>query len=365
MLMSSQNLTAQFYVQSNLVSDLSGLALVTDTNLVGAWGTVHSGSSPWWVNTTFSGRSLVLSGAGQVIPLVVTIPPTNGATPTGIVYNGGDGFQVGSNLPARFIFATLNGTISGWNPNQTNSKVAVLTVASTDASYSGLALVTNNGEEFLYAANYFKSEIDVFDTNFTPVPLPAGAFVDPDLPSNLSLFNVQVVGDDLYVTYAPTNALGPGTGPGLGRVDVYDVNGNLQHRLEQGYWMNSPWGVTMAPANFGEVSSRVLVGMFGSGAIASFDAHSRRFRGFMRNTDGLPVVIAKGLWGIGFGNGASAGPTNVLYFASDVNLLGQFHGLFGSLSPGSGPLEDHDMGGGDDQVRPQPLQPQQSTQSAQ
>lgn len=347
-LASSQIVTAQFYVQTNLVSDFSGLGLATDTNLVGAWGTVHSATSPWWVNTTFSGKSLLFNGAGQPLSLVVSIPPTNGANATGIVFNGGNGFEVGSNMPARFIFATLNGTISGWNPTQPNPAVAVLTVSNSDAAYSGIALAQNNGQEFLYAADFARNQIEVFDTNFTSVTLPAGAFTDSRVPAGLSAFNVQLVGDWLYVTYAPTNALGSGTGPGLGWVDVFSVKGVLHRRLEHGFWMNSPWGVVQAPADFGVLSNRLLVGMFGSGAIGSFDAHSGRFRGFMRDTDGLPLVVAKGLWGLGFGNGASAGQTNVLYFASDLRFAGQFHGIFGTLTPAPTPPGEQEPDGDHD-----------------
>src|SRR5690242_6815891 len=123
-----QNASAQFYAQSNLVSDVSGVAAVTDTILAGAWGTTHTPTSPWWVNTTASGLSLLFNGQGQPLPLVVAIPPTNPATATGITANSGTGFQVELNLPAVFIFATLNGTISGWNPHQANPQLAVLEV---------------------------------------------------------------------------------------------------------------------------------------------------------------------------------------------------------------------------------------------
>jgi len=358
-LASSQSLRAQFYVQSNLVSDLPGEAIATDTNLIGAWGTTASSSSPWWVNSTFSGLSLVINGAGQPLSLIVAVPPTNGSTPTGIAFNGGNGFQVGSNMPARFIFATLNGTISGWNPSQPNSHVAVLKVNNVGtAGYSGLTLAQNNGQDFLYVADFFKNTIDVFDTNFTAVPLPAGAFTDTRVPAGLVVFNVLLVGDWLYVTYAPTNVFDGGTGPGRGFVDVFDVNGQLHHRLQHGFWMNAPWGVTLAPADFGRASNHILVGMFGSGAIAAFDQSSGqwddaghgRFDDFLRNTDALPLIISKGLWGLGFGNGANAGPTNTLYFASDFTFGGHFHGLFGTLTavnPQQGEHEGKHMGGND------------------
>ena len=358
---SSQSLRAQFYVQSNLVSDLPGEAMVTDTNLVGAWGITASSSSPWWVNTTFSGKSLIINGAGQPQALVVTIPPTNGATATGIAFNGGNGFQVGSNMPARFIFATLNGTISGWSPSQPNPHVAVLKVNNVGtAGYTGLTLAQNNGEDFLYAADYFQNTIDVFDTNFTAVTMPVGAFTDERVPAGLVVFNVQHVGDWLYVTYAPTNVFGGNTGPGRGFVDVFDVNGQLVHRLQHGFWMNAPWGVTLAPADFGRASNHILVGMFGSGAIATFDPNSAwsedenfgRFDDFLRNTDALPLIISKGLWGLGFGNGANSGATNTLYFASDFTFGGHFHGLFGTLTA-VGPLQGERQNQNEQDIRNQ------------
>jgi uncharacterized protein (TIGR03118 family) len=353
----SQPLRAEFrvqtYVQTNLVSDLPGMGLMTDTNLVGAWGVARSSTSPWWVNTTVSGLSLLFNGAGQSLPVVVAIPPTNPATATGIAFNGGTGFEVASDTPARFIFATLNGTISGWSGAQSNTHLAVLKVDnSSTASYTGLTLAPTNAHDYLYAANFRQDRIDVFDNTFAPVTLPAGAFTDHRVPSSLSVFNVQLVGQSLYVTYAPTNVFGGGTGPGKGLVDVYNLNGKLLQRLQSGYWMNAPWGVAQAPANFGLLSNRILVGMFGSGAIAAFDSRHGGFQDFLRDPDALPLVIEKGLWGLGFGNGANAGPTNTLYFAADFVFGGQFHGLFGTVTVGptvslvnGGPDTDGDDGG--------------------
>lgn len=345
-------LSLQTYVQTNLVSDLAGIALVTDTNLVGAWGITRSSTSPWWVNTTVSGLSLVINATGQPLSAIVAIPPTNPATATGIAAAPGTGFEVASNTPARFIFATLNGTISAWSSSQSNTHLAVLKVDNSGvASYSGLTLATNNGQDFLYVANFGQDRIDVFDDTFSPVSLPAGAFTDHKVPSNLAVFNVQSIGESLYVTYAPTNVFGGGTGPGQGFVEVYDVNGRLLRRLQRGFWMNAPWGLTLAPADFGLLSNRILVGMYGSSAIAAFDTRHGDFQDFVRNTDGLPLVIDKGLWGLGFGNGANAGPTNVLYFASDFMWGGQYHGLFGTLTVG--PIVavgggDHDFDNGDE-----------------
>jgi uncharacterized protein (TIGR03118 family) len=310
------------------------MALLTDTNLVGAWGLTRSTTSPWWVNTTFSGLSLVINGTGQPVPLVVGTPTfRGGATATGIAFNGGTNFLVAPNEPARFIFATLNGTISAWSPNQANTREAVMKVDSEGiAAYTGLTLAQNGGKDYLYVANFLQKRIDVFDSAFHRLPRVATAFADSSVPRNLTVFNVQALGGSLYVTYAPTNVFTGGTGPSQGFVTVYDVKGRVLRRLQRSYWMNAPWGVALAPANFGQLSRRVLVGMFGSGAIAGFDAQTGAFKGFLSNTDQLPLIVSKGLWGLGFGNGANAGPTNTLYFASDFVFGGQAHGFFGSLT---------------------------------
>jgi len=345
----SQNASAQFYAQSNLVSDVPGMAAFTDTNLAGAWGTIHSSTSPWWVNTTASGLSLLFNGEGQPLPIVVAIPPTNPATATGIAFNGGTGFEVASNLPAVFIFATLNGTISGWNPHQTNPQLAVLKVDNEgSAQYSGVALAQRNGQDTLYAANLGQNRIDVFDSGFKPVTLPASAFTDANVSAGLTVFNVFNINGALVVTYAPTNALqGPGPNQaGQGFVDIYDANGVLQATLESGSWMNSPWGVALAPEGFGKPNRNLLIGMFGSGNIAAFDTKHGHFRGLLKGTDGQSITLmGKGLWGLGFGNGSAAGSVNSLYFATDFVTAGHFHGLFGTLTR----VEDQDRDEGENQ----------------
>ena len=147
------------------------------------------------------------------------------------------------------------------------------------------------------------------------------------------MYNIQLIGDALYVTYAPPDDFATFGGRGQGYVDVFDTGGMLLKRLQHGYWMNAPWGVALAPAGFGEFSDRILIGMFGNGAIAGFDRHAYHFRGFLNATDGLPLRISQGLWGLGFGNGGGGGPTNTLYFACDFSFAGAFHGLFGAPLP--------------------------------
>ena len=338
------------YARTNLVSDVPGVATFLDTNLMGAWGAVHSATSPWWVNSTMGGVSLVYNGAGEPFPtnhpLKVTIPPTH-AIATGIVFNNHGGFEVASNKSSIFIFATLNGTLSGWNPGQTNPLAAVPLVSPPGAGYAGIALAPMDGSNTLYAANFDQDRVDVFDANLQPLTLSSNAFSDPEVPQGLSVFNVQAIRTNLlFVTYAPTNVFGTGTAPGAGFVSVFDTSGTLLGHLQHGFWMNAPWGVTEAPQtgngqgdnnnnqgnNNNSSENLLLVGMFGDGRFATFDQRGD-FLGFLRGLNRQPVTIGMGLWALGFGNGANAGPTNVLYFATDMVTTNGFHGVFGALLP--------------------------------
>lgn len=329
------------YERTNLVSDVPGVAAFTDTNLMGAWGAVHSATSPWWVNSTMGGVSLVYNGAGEAFPtnhpLKVTVPPAHSIA-TGIVFNNNGGFEVASNKPAFFIFATLNGTISGWNPGQSNTAEAVPLVSPPGAGYTGIALAPlpnkSASSNTLFAANFVQNRVGVFDVDLHPVMLSSNAFFDPEVPQGLSVFNVQAIQTNLlFVTYAPTNVLGTGAAPGAGYVSVFDVSGSgtLGH-LQHGFWMNAPWGVTESPPQLGTSENVFLVGMFGDGRIAKFDQRGN-FLGFLRGLNRQPVAMGMGLWALGFGNGANAGPTNVLYFAADMVTTNGFHGVFGALLP--------------------------------
>lgn len=332
---------AQFYQVTNLVSDVGGVGHFVDTNLHGAWGVARSGTSPWWVNSTFGGVSLLFNGAGQPQPLVVTIPPTNGAIATGIVFHGTPGFEAEPGKPSVFIFVTLNGTISGWNPTQTNRTLAILKVNNSGhAQYSGATIAQLNGVEHLYVANFGQGRIDVFDSHFQPVTLVDGAFTDGAISSSFSVFNVQLINHALIVTFAPKDVFGNGGAPGLGFVDVFLPDGRLVQRLKHGFWMNAPWGVALAPNNFGKLSDRLLIGMFGSGQIATFDTDHGNFHGLMQASEDVPITFGTGLWGLGFGNGATAGPTNTLFFARDFVANG-FHGVFGAINPA--PNTDDEM----------------------
>lgn len=326
---------AHQYQVTNLVSDVPGVAALTDPNLVNPWGLSRSATSPWWVADNGTGVSTLYTGAGAKIPLTVTIPTEPGGTPpsgpTGTVFNSTTDFQLIAGQPARFLFATLNGTVSGWNPAVSASAVNVVNNAGW-AVYTGLAIGQVGGANYLYAANFAGGTVEVYDKNFAPHSFGPNAFKDWALPEGYSPFNVQAIGDRLYVAYAKVDEEEgeEEAGPGLGFVDAYSLDGVLQLRLHSGYWMNAPWGVALAPANFGRFSNMLLVGQFGSGQIAAFDPMTGHFRGLLRGAPSRPLKI-EGLWAIAFGNGAAAGPTNTLYFAAGID--DEVHGLFGSITP--------------------------------
>ncbi len=338
---------AQQYQQTNLVSDVPGLAKTTDPNLVNSWGIVHPPTGPWWVNDNGTGVSALYDGNGNPFnpfppppnQLVVTIPrPTDGsgpAAPTGVVFNGTTDFAVAPGQPARFIFVTEDGTISAWNSN-VNLHNAILKVNnSPGAVYKGATLAQNGGVNYLYVANFRGGTVDVFDRDFNQITLGDDAFADPKNPAGFAPFNVQNINGKIFVTFAKQDAQKHDDvpGPGLGFVDVFDPSGTLLMRLKHGRWMNSPWGVVLAPDNFGKFSNHVLVGNFGSGRIAAFDPETGNFQGLLRGPQGSPITI-DGLWGLGFGNDATAGPANTLFFAAGID--DENHGLFGTLTPRPG-----------------------------
>jgi uncharacterized protein (TIGR03118 family) len=321
------------YVQQNLVSDLSGLAPVTDPNLVNPWGMSSSSTSPIWVSDNGTGVSTLYNGAGQPSSLVVTIPPPSGATgpaaPTGQVFNSTSGFQLNGS-PARFIFATEDGTVSAWN----GGTAATLEATTPNAVYKGLALATNGGSPFLYATNFHAGTIDVFDSSFTQTTL-AGHFTDPNLPSGYAPFNIQNIGGNLYVTFAKQDSSGHDdvAGAGNGFIDVFDTNGNLVKRLVSNGPLDSPWGLALAPSDFGQFSNDLLVGNFGDGTIHAFDPMTGQLLGEIDDASGNPITI-EGLWGLLFGNGGNGGIANELFFTAGIPGpdMVEDHGLFGDLT---------------------------------
>ena len=337
------------YQQTNLVSDIPGLAANTDPNLVNPWGMASSNTSPFWVSDNEAGATTLYNGAGEPFPvgspLVVIIPPPAGSsapsTPTGQVFNdfnvtSPSDFTVASNRPSLFIFATEDGTISGWNPFVPAflSTTAILKVdnSASGAVYKGLAIGSNASGNFLYAANFHDGTIDVFDKNFALASL-AGSFSDPDIPDGFAPFNIQNLDGQLYVTYAKQDAdkHDDVAGEGHGFVDVFDTDGNFIQRVAMRGQLNSPWGLVFAPADFGRFSNDLLVGNFGDGRINAYrqEGDHFHFHGQLRGPDGKRITI-DGLWALRFGNGSlNSGPTNVLFFTAGPD--DEQHGLFGSL----------------------------------
>ena len=333
-----------FYQQTNLVSDLDGVAKFKDAHLVNPWGLVHGPATPWWISDNGAGVSTLYDGNGNAFPspptgpLVVTVPPPRGApagtlaAPTGVVFNGTTGFVVskgGKSGAARFIFSTEDGTISGWNPavDPTNAILAVdRSAIGAGAVYKGLAIGSNEDGTFLYATNFRFGKIEMFDANFHLVR----SFTDHDLPNGYAPFGIQNIGGNLYVTFALQDAAKHDdvAGQGHGFVDVFDTSGHLIRRLVSHGQLNSPWGLALAPANFGRFSNDLLVGNFGNGRINAYDPKTGERLGQLKSQAGDPIVI-DGLWALEFGNDATAGPSNVLFFTAGID--GEMHGLFGRI----------------------------------
>jgi uncharacterized protein (TIGR03118 family) len=278
--------------------------------------------------------STLYTSTGSIIPLVVTIaPPKNvegPAAPTGIVFNGNGGFNVTAHDKTGasvFIFATEDGTISGWSPS-VDVTHSILGSDNHDkgAIYKGLAIGTTADGAFIYATNFNSGWVEMYNSSFGWVK----NFTDTDLPMGYAPFGIQNINGKLYVTFALQDAdkHDDVAGPGHGFVDVFDLNGNKIKRLISHSELNSPWGLALAPANFGAFSGDLLVGNFGNGHINAYNIQTGAFLGRMLRPSGSSLEIP-GLWGLAFGNGAAAGPTNTLLFTAGPN--DESHGLFGTL----------------------------------
>ncbi|HTU72571.1 MAG TPA: TIGR03118 family protein [Trebonia sp.] len=386
-------------LQTNLVSDLPGVAAVTDPNLVNPWGISDSAASPFWFSDNNSGLTTLyqVPGVGTapvaVNPLAVNIPtpvgPTGG-TPTGTVFNTAPAgaFPVTglnksgqtASASATFLFDTEDGTILGWNAgidptgkfaasggvsgqaaiavdNSGNNFTSPDPNKQTGAVYKGLAIATSStpivpadaaSTALLYASNFRAGTVEVYDANFAKVTtLPSGAFRDRDLPGGYAPFGIQVLNGKVYVTYARQDAArhDDAAGPGRGFVDVYNLDGTPglpggRVRLVSRGPLDSPWGLAIAPQGFGGISAHgsdpvLLVGDFGDGFIHAFDATTGAALGQLRDPDGEPIQI-DGLWTLQVGNGGKGGVTSAVYFTAGP--FSESHGLFGSLTtaaPGS------------------------------
>src|SRR5437868_5899878 len=249
------------YTVHNLVADRPGFAAATDPDLVNGWGITASPTSPWWVADNGTDKSTLYTGAGTKIPLTVNVA----GGPTGTVFNGSADFVVRSGAasgPARFIFATEDGTIRGWNPavpaGATTSTETEVGAASAGAVYKGLAIGSVGAANYLYAADFHHARVDVFNGSWER---QTWTLVDPRLPARYAPFGIQNLNGMIFVTYAKQDADAHDeiAGAGFGFVSAFAPNGAFLGRVASGGALNAPWGLAWAPAaGLGRVSGDLL-----------------------------------------------------------------------------------------------------------
>jgi uncharacterized protein (TIGR03118 family) len=290
------------YANRVLVSNGGVPAAFPDANLINGWGVAFNPQGFVWVSDAGTGKSTLYDGTGKPQTLVVSVPGPNGpGHPSGIVFSGGADFVITNNVntgPARFIFATLDGTIAAWAPNVDALNALTAVPNTTQAAYTGLALGGNGSSHLLYAANFRGGRVDVFDGAFKPVTVPGG-FLDRDLPAGYSPFGIQAINGDIYVTYAKVDEATGEEAKGVGRgfVDVFDADGNLVNRVASRGLLNAPWGLALAPKSFGEFGGALLVGNFGDGTINAYGPISGRFLGTLQDIGaGACMSTASGAW---------------------------------------------------------------------
>jgi uncharacterized protein (TIGR03118 family) len=319
------------YTVTPLVSDQPGVAPVTDPDLVNAWGLVSGPTTPWWVADNGTNKSTLYRGSdGAKQGLIVSVA----GGPTGTVFNGTAGFLLGTSGKALFLFDSEDGKVRAWNGAQGTTAIVVADRSNVDAIYKGLALSDTASGPRLYAADFHNQRIDVFDSTFTLVP--NSGFVDPALPKRFSPFNVQVIGNRVFVAYAKLDAEGEDelAGQGRGFVDVYDLAGNLLGGINGHGQLNAPWGLAMASASFGTFAGDLLVGNFGDGRINAYrEVSPGQFvhDGKLRGDDNRPLEI-DGLWALQVAQGGNNGTPGTLYFTAGPDE--ETHGLFGTITPG-------------------------------
>jgi uncharacterized protein (TIGR03118 family) len=356
--------SAQQYTRTDLVSSIPGVGTNAlnghDAQLVNPWGLTRSASGPLWISDNGSGFATVYNGIGNKA-LTVSIPAPPGVNergaPTGVVANGTADFPLPGSTAAKFIFVTEQGVIAAWNGGAT--AVIVKDNSTKGAIYKGCTIAESNGKHYLYVANFHSGEIEVYDSTFTRVNLTEHAFRNDDDDSldfdhdgkgvefhedrrNFAPFNVQAIGTNLFVAYAKQDAEKKDEvdGTGLGFIDVFNTAGRRIAHLQHGPWFNAPWGMALAPGEFGEFSHSLLVGMFGSGQIAAFNPVNGRFLGLMKKPDNSTLII-DGLWALDFGAGnTNSGPYNTLFFTSGPN--NENDGTFGTLVPVTSELNEID-----------------------
>ncbi|HUA16568.1 MAG TPA: TIGR03118 family protein [Verrucomicrobiae bacterium] len=320
-LMFSGAAVAQYYSYDILVANIPGKGVHTDTLLANPWGLAYGPGAPFWVSDEASGWSTLYNRNGVAEPLQVIIPSSSGSgwgTPTGIVYNPSSEFQI-ENWTSAFLFATLDGTISGWSHFEPNT--ALIGARQPGAMYTGLAISKRKSGNFLYAADFANNKVDVYDANFHWVK----SFTDPSLPTGFAPFGIQNIGGRIYVAFASQSG---GSG---GYIEIFHEDGTFVKRLVKGAPLNQPWGIALAPDDFGPLSGTLLVSNnVDAGTINGFDPATGAMVGTLKNRNG-GVIKINGLWGIAFGGGTLAnGKKNQLFFAAGPNDTDGYFGVINS-----------------------------------
>jgi uncharacterized protein (TIGR03118 family) len=320
----------------NLASDVPGLARVTDPNLVNPWGIAYSPTGPFWFAENGTNVSDILAGNGAPFALTVSVHATGhlGQAPTGTVFNSGSGFAISENgvsAPSRFLFVTQDGMIEGWSDVVDPSHTLLAVDNSTSgAMYTGLTIATQDwGPSLLFAADFSQGKIAVFDQNFQPVNRP-GAFQDPNLPDKYAPFNVQSINDLLFVAYAQQSDDNSDdvAGPGQGVIDVFKTDGTFVSRFASEGALNAPWGLAVAPSDFGSFGGALLVGNNGDGRINAYSPTTGAYLGALSGDGGTPITIP-GLWALSFGNGHVGGDASTLFITAGID--DERHGLFSAI----------------------------------
>lgn len=315
--------TSGGFKQINLVSDVPGLARITDFHLSNPWGVALGPDTPLWINNNNTATSEVYVGANGVDPLTRALVVETPAGPTGIAFNPTHAFaahQGGANVATLFLFNGFDGNISGWGPTANPINEAISTDFVRDDGYLGMAVARTPAGPRMYATT-FSGQVAVFNGRFHR--LPAGnRFVDPDIGS-FAPYNVAVFDDRVYVTYADANG-----GPG-GAISVFRFNGDFVRRLTTDPHLDAPWGMAMAPAHWGEFGNALLVGNVNDGRISAIDPTTGAFEGQLTDANGQTIENS-GLWGLAFGNGHTGRPRDLLFVAG---IDGYIHGLFGIIRP--------------------------------
>jgi uncharacterized protein (TIGR03118 family) len=342
--------TGGVYQVTNLISDGSVAATITDAKFLNPWAISVSGT--WWISTEASGYNYIVSSTTTPVPPAtyskVTVPAATGGTtatgtPTGSVTTGGSpttALILSNGTKASFLFSTLDGTISGWNGpiGQAGTALIAINNSASGASYNGLALLNTATATYILAPNFASGKIEIYDGTFAKTTLP-GNFTDPNLPSGYAPYSIHILNSKIYVAYAvqanPIQRV-PVGGNGNGIVSVFDLSGNFVARAITGGNLNIPWGVAIAPASFGIYGGALLVGNFGNGLINAYDANSYAYLGQLSDATGKPLVYPT-LWELlpagtlpSNSTTGSGGVANSVYFTA--GLANQAHGLFGAIS---------------------------------